>query len=70
MAIITFNGRETTRVAADSSLVSDTRTCSMMNDNEASYRRETTRVYSSLVRDKRTCSLVNDHENMPRRVNR
>ena len=70
MATITFYGRETTRVAADRSLVSDKRTCSLVNDNEASYRRETTRVYSSLVSDKRTCSLVNDHENMPRRVNR
>ena len=43
-----------------------------MNDNEASYRRETTRVAadSSLVSDKRTCSLVNDNENMPRGGNR
>ena len=31
MATITFYGRETTRVAADSSLVRDTRTCSLVN---------------------------------------
>ena len=34
MATITFCGRETTRVAADSSLVSDKRTCSLVNDHE------------------------------------
>ena len=38
MAIVTFYGRETTREAADSSLVSDKRTCSLVNDNESSYR--------------------------------
>ena len=43
-----------------------------MNDNDASFRRETTRVaaVSSLVSDKRKYSLVKNYENMPRRVNR
>ena len=51
-------------MAADSSLVNDKITCSPVNDNEASYKRETTRVAgdSSLVSDERTCSLVNDNE--------
>ena len=39
MAIITFYARETTREAADSSLVSDKRTCSLVNDNENTPRR-------------------------------
>ena len=34
MAIITSFGRETTRVAADNSLVSDMRTCSLISDTE------------------------------------
>ena len=72
MAIITSYGRETTRVTVDSSLVSDKRTRSLMDDDETSYGRETTRLAadSSLVNDKKTCSLVNDNENMPTRVNR
>ena len=51
-------------MTADNSLVSDKITCSPVNDNEASYKRETTRVaaYSSLMSDKRTCSLVNDNK--------
>ena len=39
MANITSYGRETTRMAVDSSLVSDKRTCSMVNDNENMPRR-------------------------------
>ena len=39
MAVITSYGRETARVTADS-LASDERTCSLVNDNETSYRRE------------------------------
>ena len=63
MASITSYRRETTRVAADSSLV---------NDNEFLWRLQATWVTadSSLVSSKRTCSLVNDRENMPRQVNR
>ena len=40
-------------MTADNSLVSDKKTCSPVNDNEASYKRETTRVAgdSSLVSD-------------------
>ena len=38
MAIIISYGHETARVAASSSLVSNKRTCSLVNDNEASYR--------------------------------
>ena len=59
-------------MAADSSVVSDRKTCSLVNDYETSYGRDTTRLAadSSLVSDKRTFSLVNDDENMPRRVNR
>ena len=72
MTIVTSYGRETPRVASDSSLVSDRRTCSLVNDYETSYGRETTRLAadSSLVSNRRTCSLVNDNEKMPRRVNR
>ena len=38
MAIITSYGPDPARVAAYSSLVSDKRTCSLVNDNEASYQ--------------------------------
>ena len=36
MAIITSYGRDPVQVAAYSSLVSDKKTCSLVNDNEAS----------------------------------
>ena len=36
MAIITSYGRDPARVATYSSLVSEKRTCSLVNDNEAS----------------------------------
>ena len=36
MAVITSYGRDPVRVAAYSSLVSDKRTCSLVNDEEAS----------------------------------
>ena len=39
MAIITSDGRETTRVAADSSLVSDKRTFSLVSNDEKMPRR-------------------------------
>ena len=62
MAIITSYGRETNRVAADSSLVSDKRTRSLVNDIETSYERDTTRAAAngSLMSDERRCSLVNN----------
>ena len=39
MVIITSYGRETTWVAADSDLMSDKRTCSLVNDNDNMPRR-------------------------------
>ena len=39
MTVVTSVGRETTRVAADNSLVSDMRTCSLMSDIENMPRR-------------------------------
>ena len=39
MTVVTSVGRETTRVAADNSLVSDMRTCSLMSDIENIPRR-------------------------------
>ena len=38
MAIIISYGHDTARGAADSSMVSNKRTCSLVNDNEASSR--------------------------------